>query len=151
MSKTISPFLIILTMSHMMESVSSVASIFITWDVIWILVTTTFSPTYTWLEQCIYICTNRWDGRVSKLMDHKCSSTLGFFNIPSFLVEIAGRLKQLMMSCLIPQFNRTGVILLASGTLNYQTSRSLSKSLRQLLPRQRRQKACWYLLTCHLF
>jgi hypothetical protein len=42
MSKTISPLLIILTMTHMMEFVSSAASDFVTWDVIWILVTVTF-------------------------------------------------------------------------------------------------------------
>jgi hypothetical protein len=47
---TYSPFLIILTMIHMMEFVSSAASVFVTWDVIWILVTATFSPIYTWLE-----------------------------------------------------------------------------------------------------
>jgi hypothetical protein len=42
MSMTILHFLIIFTMIHMMEFVSSAASIFATWDVIWILVTSTF-------------------------------------------------------------------------------------------------------------
>jgi hypothetical protein len=41
-SKTISPFLIILTMTHMMEFVSGAAFVSLTWDVIWNLVTTTF-------------------------------------------------------------------------------------------------------------
>jgi hypothetical protein len=41
MSKTISPFLIILTMTHMMEFASNAASVSVTWDVIWILVTST--------------------------------------------------------------------------------------------------------------
>jgi hypothetical protein len=33
-----------------MEFVSSAASMFITWDEFWILLTTAFSPIYTWLE-----------------------------------------------------------------------------------------------------
>jgi hypothetical protein len=35
MSNTISPFLIILTIAHMMEFMSSAVSVFVTWDVIW--------------------------------------------------------------------------------------------------------------------
>jgi hypothetical protein len=50
MSVTISPFLIILAMTHMIEFVSSAASVFVTWDVIWIPVTSTISSIYTWLE-----------------------------------------------------------------------------------------------------
>ena len=42
MSKTISPFLIKLTMTHKMEYVSSAAFVSVTWDVIWILLTLTF-------------------------------------------------------------------------------------------------------------
>ena len=42
MSKTISPFLIKLTMTHKMEFVSSAAFVSVTWDVIWILVMLTF-------------------------------------------------------------------------------------------------------------
>jgi hypothetical protein len=76
MSMTISPFLIIFTMTHMMELVSSAASVSITWDMISILVTLTFSPIYTWLEN-IYVYANLWDGRVLVLMDLECSGTLG--------------------------------------------------------------------------
>ena len=69
-SKTISPFLIILTMTHIMQLVSSVASVFVTWDVIWILVTSTFFSNLH-LVRIIYtyVYTNLWDGRVLMLMD----------------------------------------------------------------------------------
>jgi hypothetical protein len=39
---TFSPFLVILTMTHKMEFVSSATSMFITCDVIWIVVATSF-------------------------------------------------------------------------------------------------------------
>ena len=112
MSKTISPFSIILTMTHMMEFVSSAASIFVTWDVIWILMMSTFSPIYTWLEN-IYVYTNLWDGRVPVLMDLECLGTLGFFNVLLFFLWMfAERSKRHLLSYLIPQFNRAWVILL---------------------------------------
>ena len=63
MSKSISPFLIILTMTHMMEFVSSAASVFITWDVICILVTSTFFSNLHIVRE--YICLYkpmRWQG-----------------------------------------------------------------------------------------
>ena len=69
MSKTISPFLIILTMTHMIQFVSSVASVSITWDVIWILVTSTFFSNLHMVRVYIYVYTNLWDGRVPVLMD----------------------------------------------------------------------------------
>ena len=55
MSKTFSPFLIILTMTYMMEFMSSAASIFVTWDVIWILVTSTFFSNLH-MVRIIYMC-----------------------------------------------------------------------------------------------
>ena len=87
MSKTISPFLIILTMTHMMEFVSSASFVFVTWDVIWILVTTTFFSNLHLVREYIYVYTNLWDDRILVLMDFECSGTLGFFNVSSFLVE----------------------------------------------------------------
>jgi hypothetical protein len=42
MSKSISPFLIKLTMTHKMKFVSSATFGFVTWDMIWILMTLTF-------------------------------------------------------------------------------------------------------------
>ena len=87
MSKTISHFSIILTMTHMMEFVSSAASVFVTWDVIWILVTTIFFFNLHMVREYIYVYTNLWDGRVPMLMDLECSGTLRFFNVSSFLVE----------------------------------------------------------------
>ena len=93
MSKTISPFLIILTMTHMMEFVSSAVSVFVTWDVICILVTSTFFSNLHMVREYIYVYTNLWDGRVSVLMDLECSGTLGFFNVSSFLVEACQKVK----------------------------------------------------------
>ena len=55
MSMTILPFLIILTMTHKMEFVSSAVSVFATWDVIWILVTSTFFSNLH-LVRIIYMC-----------------------------------------------------------------------------------------------
>ena len=56
MSMTISPFLIILTMTHKMEFVSSATSMFVTWDVNWILVTaTSFLQSRHGLEKYIYL------------------------------------------------------------------------------------------------
>jgi len=63
MSKTISPFLIILTMTHMIEFVSSAASVFVTCDVICILVTSTFFSNLHMVRE--YICLYkpvRWQG-----------------------------------------------------------------------------------------
>ena len=86
-SERLSHFFIILTMTHMMEFVSSAASVFVTWDVIWILVTLTFFSNLHMVREYIYVYTNLWDGRVPVLMDLECSGTLGFFNVSSFLVE----------------------------------------------------------------
>ena len=55
MSKTVSPFLIKLTMTHKMEFMSSGTFVSITWDVIWILVTLTFSNLHM-VREYIYIC-----------------------------------------------------------------------------------------------
>ena len=63
MSKTISPFLIILTMNHMMEFVSSATSVFITWDVICILVTSTFFSNLCMVREYIRLYKPvRWQG-----------------------------------------------------------------------------------------
>ena len=112
MSKTISPFMIILTMTHMMEFVSSVASVFVTWDVIWILVTMTFFSNLHMVREYIYVYTNLWDGRVPMLMDLECSGTLRFFNVSSFLVEACWKVETASTVLSYPQFNRTRVILL---------------------------------------
>ena len=69
MSKTILTFLIILTMTHKMKFVSSAASVSITWDVILVLVTTTFFSNLHMVREYIYVYTNLWDGRVQELMD----------------------------------------------------------------------------------
>ena len=91
MSKTISPFLIILTMTHKMEFVSSAASVSVTWDVIWILVTSTFFSNLHMVREYIYVYTNLWDDRVPMLMDLECSGTLG--SSMSFLWKLARRSK----------------------------------------------------------
>ena len=93
MSMTISPFLIILTMTHKMEFASSAAAVSVTWDVIWILVTSTFFSNLLLVREYIYVYRNLWDGRVPVLMDLECSGTLGFFNVSSFLVEACWKVK----------------------------------------------------------
>ena len=111
MSKIISPFLIILTMTHMMEFVSSVASTSITWDVIWILVTSTFFSNLLLVREYIYVYRNLWDGRVPVLMDHECSGTPGSSKfLSSFLVEACQKVATTSIVLYFPQFNRTGVI-----------------------------------------
>ena len=118
MSKTISPFLIKLTMTHKMEFVSSAAFVFVTWDVIWILVTLTFFSNLHMVREYIYVYTNLWDGRVPILMDLECSGTLGFFNVSSFLVEACQNVKTAfaVLSYSIIQQNR-GNPTKASGML----------------------------------
>jgi hypothetical protein len=109
MSKTISSFLITLTMTQKMEFVSSAASMFITWDVIWILMTTTFSPNHTWLEQYIYICIHkpvRWQG--SRVDGSWMFRHPRFFNVSlsfSFLVEACR--KQWLLSWNHPNYKST--------------------------------------------
>ena len=87
MSKTISPFLIILTMTHMMEFMSSATSTSVTWDMIWILVTLTFFSNlhmvriiYMSIQTCEMAGFQCW-------WIFECSGTLGFFNVSSLLVE----------------------------------------------------------------
>ena len=141
MSKTISPFSIILTMTHMMEFVSSTASVFITWDVIWILVTSTFFSNLHMVRIIyIYIYTNLWDSRVPMLMDLECSGTLGS---SMFLVSLL-KLATTSVVLSFPQFNRTGVIPQKLVITRFAYIKLVSKSLCQLFPRQRHQKACWY-------
>ena len=96
MSKTISPFLIILTMIHNLRwnlwVVQRLYSPLEMWfEFLWYR---PFSPIYTWLEN-IYICiyTDLWDGRVPVLMDLECSGTLGFISVSSFLVEACWKVK----------------------------------------------------------
>ena len=55
MSKTISPFLIKLTMTHKIEFVSSAAFVSVTSDVIWILVTSIFFSNLH-MVRIIYMC-----------------------------------------------------------------------------------------------
>ena len=90
MSKTISPFLIKLTMTHEMEFVSRAAFVSITWDVIWILMMLTFFSNLHMVREYIYFYTNLWDCRVPVLMDLECSGTLGS---SSFLVEACQKVK----------------------------------------------------------
>jgi len=134
MSKTFSHFLIILTMTHMMEFVSSAVSVFVTWDVIWILMMSTFFSNLHMVREYIYVYTNLWDGRVPVLMDLEVQVPWGSLMFLIFLWKLARRLKQRLLSCLIPQFNRTGVILLKLVVCLW------SKSLHQLFPRQRCQQ-----------
>jgi hypothetical protein len=93
MSKTISSFLIILTMTHMMEFVSGAAFVPVTWDVIWILMTLTFFSNLHMVREYIYVYTNLWNGKIPILMDLKCLGTLEFFNISSFLVEVCQKVE----------------------------------------------------------
>jgi hypothetical protein len=115
MRKTISPSLIILTMIHNLGFVSSAASIFVTLDVIWILVMMTFSPIYIWLEQYIYMYTQTcemvgfqswWIMNVQAPWVLQCFYHL-FFSCGS-LPE--GRNND--CRDVFPKFNRTGKILL---------------------------------------
>ena len=73
MSKTISPFLIILpwlawwnlwVVQHLYSSLEMWFEFLWRWP---------FSPIYTWLEN-IYVYTNLWDCRVSLLMDLECQA-----------------------------------------------------------------------------
>jgi hypothetical protein len=144
MSKTISPFLIILTMTHKIKFVSSAAFVSVTWDVIWILVTLTFSLIYKWLE---YL----WDGRIPVLMDLECLGTLdsSMFLLHLFPVETCRKVETTSVVLSIPQFNRIGVIPQKLVTTRLSDIKLVSKSLRQLFSRQRRQKVCWYILNAH--
>ena len=97
MSKTFSHFLIILTMTHMMKFVSSAASVFVTWDVNWILVASTFSPIYTWLY--IYIQTCEMAGfQCWWILNVQAPWGSSMFLL--FLWKLTGRLKQRLLSCL---------------------------------------------------
>ena len=76
MNKTISPFLVKLTMTYKIKF----ASVFVTWDVIWILVSSTFFSNLHMVRIIyiyIYVYTNMWDDKVPVLMDLECSGTLG--------------------------------------------------------------------------
>ena len=141
MSKTISPFLIILTITHMMEFVSSAASISVTWDVIWILVTSTFFSNLHLVREYTHTHTqtNLWDDRVPMLMDLECSGTLGSSMFLLFLWMFVERSKRHLLSCLIPQFNRTGVILLKLVYVNDQNLYT------NCFPGKGAKNACWYL------
>ena len=107
MSKTISPFLIILTwltwwnlwvVQHLFSSLE------MWFEFLW---RRPFSPIYTWLEN-IYVYINLWDGRVPVLMDLECLGTLGFFNVSSFLVEGCRKVKTafVVLSYSTIQYNR---------------------------------------------
>ena len=111
MSKTISSFLIILTMTHMMEFVSSASFVFITWDVIWILVTSTLSPIYTWLYIYMFMQTCEMAGFQCWWI-LKVQAPWGSLMFLLFLWKLVGRSKRRLLSFLIPQFNRIGAILL---------------------------------------
>ena len=80
MSKTISAFLIKLTMTHKMKFVSSATHVFITWDVIWILVTMTFFSNLHMVREYIYLYKPmRWQG---SSVDGSLSSRYpGFFSV----------------------------------------------------------------------
>jgi hypothetical protein len=98
MGKTISPFLIILIMTHNIEFVSRATSLFVTWNVIWILVTTTFSPIYTHTHTHTQTCEmtgfqSWWIINVHTPWVIQCFSHL-------FLWKFAERSKRHLMSCL---------------------------------------------------
>ena len=130
MSTTISPFLIILTMTHKMKFVSNATSMFVTWDVNWILVTATFSPIYIWFRKIYISIQYLWDGRVPVLMDHECSSTLGSSMCLLFLWKLVERLQQRMLSCLFHNSTNTGVIPQKLVTIRLADIKLVSKSLR---------------------
>jgi hypothetical protein len=106
MSKTISPLLIILNMTHIIEFVSGTTFVFVTWDVIWNLMMMTFLSNlhmariiyiYIYIYICVCVCvclcvcvcvyTNLWDGKVPMLMDLESSGKLGFFFSCESLLE----------------------------------------------------------------
>ena len=113
MSKTITPFSIILTMTHMIEFVSSAASVFVTWDVIWILMTSTFFSNLHMVREYIYMsiqtCEMAWF-QCWWILNVQAPWGSSMFLL--FLWKLAGRSKWRLLSCLIPQLNRIGVILL---------------------------------------
>jgi hypothetical protein len=121
MSKTASPFLIILTITHIMEFVTGVAFVSVTWDVIWNLVTMTFLFNLH-MVRMIYMCLYkpvRWQG----------SSIDGswIFRHPGvllFLWKFARRSKQHMLSCLLYLEER--VLLLTRPLKNYSLGPKIS-------------------------
>jgi hypothetical protein len=121
-SKTISPFLIKLTMTHMIKFVSSAASIFITWDVIWILVTSTFFSNLHMVREYIYIYKPvRWqgssvDGRAPTI-DNSTNATivLPFKNL--FDLEWTTKDKQGYHLLLLPPNQRIGSL---TGRASYK-------------------------------
>ena len=78
------------------------------------------------------------------LMDLECSGTLGSSMFSSFFVKTRRKVAMAFVVLSFPQFNRIGVILLKLVITKIADIKLVSKSLRQLFPRQRRQKACWY-------
>jgi hypothetical protein len=125
MSKAISPFLIILTRTHIMEFVSVAAFVSVTWDVIWNLVMTTFLSNLH-IVRMIYMCLYkpvRWQGS-----DVDGSWIFKHLVVILFLWRLARRSKRRLLSCLISQLNRTWIILLKLVVSWW------SKSLCQLFP-----------------
>ena len=61
MSKTTSPFLIKLTMTHKMEFVNSATFVSITWDVIWIIVMLTFFSNLHMVREYTYMSIQTYD------------------------------------------------------------------------------------------
>ena len=143
MSMSISPFLIILTMTHMMEFVSSITSVFITWDVIWILVTSTFFSNLHMIR-IIYIYMFIQTCEIAGFQCWWILNVQAPWVLQCFLWKLAKRSKRHLLSCLIPQFNKTGVIPQKLVITRLADIKLVSKSLCQLFPRQQRQKACWY-------
>ena len=105
MNKTISPFLIKLTMTHKMEFGSSVAFVFVTWDVIWILVTLTFFSNLHMVRE--YICLYKPVRLQGFIVDGSwMSGTLGS-SMP-FLWKLAGWSKWHLLSCLFHNITEQG-------------------------------------------
>jgi hypothetical protein len=130
-SMTISPFLIILTMTHIMKLVSSAAFVSITWNVIWILVMLTFLSNLNMVRIYMSIWTYKMAG-FQYWWIFECSGTLGFFNGSSLFVEACWKVKTTSVVLSYSTTHRTGVILLKLVVCQW------SKSLHQLFPWQQR-------------
>jgi hypothetical protein len=111
MSKTISSYLPWLTWWNLWVVQRLFPSLEMWFEFLWCW---PFLPS-THGQKNIYVYTNLWDGKVLELLDHKCSGTQGslmFLSSFLFLWKLAGRSKWLLLSYLIPQLNRIGIILL---------------------------------------
>ena len=70
-----------------MEFVSSAASVFVTWDVIWILVTSTFFSNLHMVREYIYMAIQTCE------MNHECLGTLGSSMFLFFFLDVCRKVK----------------------------------------------------------